>query len=134
MIAVLSAVFVVCAAVWLVFVFRAPAHLKNALAVAKAAAAALRDPAATDDDKEKAAQRCSTQLFGLFLLILFSFVGALLAPVGVLWGLDRLGLISLHAALGMLMSVRFLIVTTVIGTAVGALWPRLRALGASSRT
>lgn len=134
MIAVLSAVFVVCAAVWLVFLFRAPVHLKNALAVSKTAAAVLGDPAATDDDKEKAAQRCSAQLFGLFLLILFSFVGALLAPLGVLWALDRVGLISLHAALGMLMSVRFLIITTVVGTAIGVLWPRFRALGASGRS
>lgn len=133
MVAVVCAVFVVCAAVWLVLVFRAPAHLKNALAVSQTAAAALRDPGATDDDKEKAAQQCSAQLFGLFLLILFSFVGALLAPVGVLWVLDRFGLISLHAALSMLMSVRFLVITTVVGSAVGLFWPRLRALRTSSR-
>jgi hypothetical protein len=123
----LGAIFIVVAFVGLIFVFRAPAHLKRALAVSQEAAAVLRNPEATDDDKEKAAQRSSVQLFGQFFLIMASFAGALLAPVGVIWLLDLAHILSLQAVLAQTMSVTFLVACTVIGCAIAFALPRLRA-------
>jgi hypothetical protein len=126
-IAVGGGVFLVVAFVWLLFVFRAPAHLKQVLAVSQEASAILRDSTATDDAKEQMAQKCSVKLFGLFLLIVLTFVGALLAPVAVLWVLDFLHLISLPAVIHMTTSVTFLVTCTVVGCLISFLWPRLRA-------
>jgi hypothetical protein len=126
-----GATFLVVAFIWLLFVFRAPAHLKRVLAVSQEAATALRDPNATDDEKEKIAQRSSGQLFGLFLLLVLTFAGALIAPAGVLWLLDLAHVISLHSVIAASMSVGFLVTATIVGCAVSFVLPKLRALGRS---
>ena len=124
--ALIGALFIVAAFVWLLMVFRAPSHVKRVLAVSQEAAAALQAANATDEEKERAAQQSSLKLFGLFFLILISFSGAVLAPVAVLWVLDRLHLVSLKAILATTMSVTFLVTVTVVGCAAAFLWPKLR--------
>src|SRR5258708_34754304 len=121
-----GAVFLVVAFVWLFFLFRAPLLVKRVLIVSQGAAAALRNPSATDDEKERAAQRSSAELFGLFFLMVFTFAGALLAPVAVLWLLDVAKLVPLHAVISVTMSLSFLVTCTVAGCAVGFVWPRVR--------
>jgi len=125
-----GAIFLVVAFVWLVFLFKAPSHLKRVLEVSQGATAALGDPNATDEDKEKAAQQSSMQLFGLFLLILASFAGALLLPVAALWLLGKVHLISFDAVMALATSITFLVGATVVGCAIAFVLPRLRALQA----
>lgn len=125
------AIFLVAAFVWLVFLFRAPSHLKRVLVISQEAAAVLRNPAASDDEKEKMAQRSSVKMFGMFFLILLSFAGALLAPVAVIWLLSLTHLVSFQAVMAMTMSVTFLVTCTVLGCAWWLLWPRLRGIWAS---
>ncbi len=121
-----GAVFLVVAFVWLFFLFRTPVLVKRVLAVSQGAAAALRNPNATDDEKEKAAQRSSVELFRLFLLIALVFASALLTPVTVLWLLDVANLVPLHAVISITMSPGFLVTCTVAGGAIGLVWPRVR--------
>ena len=75
----------------------------------------LRDAALSDDQKEALMQKQSLQLFGLFFMILACVAGALLAPIGVLWVLDRMKVVSLEAVLKITMSVSFLVGCTLVG-------------------
>jgi len=126
-----GATFLVVAFIWLLFAFRVPAHLKRVMAVSQEAAKVMGDPNATDDEKEKTAQKSSGQLFGLFLLLVLTFAGALLVPAGVLWLLDVVHLLSLQRVIAVSMSVGFLVTATVVGCAVSFLLPKLRSLGRS---
>lgn len=82
--------------------------------ISRQAVAILRDSEMSDEDKESAMQSHAKQLIGLFFLITIGGVAAVVLPVVMIWGLDRLGLISLDAVLGVALSWPFIVATTVV--------------------
>ena len=118
MVPLLGALFIVVVATWLLLALKAPARVQQVLVVSTASMGHVRNPDLSDDEKEKLMQSHSLQLFGLFFTIMAIFGVAFLAPVVVLWGLDKMGLLSLDAVLAYAISIPFLVGTTVVG--VGA--------------
>ena len=111
-----GAVFIVVAAVWLALALKAPARVREALDVSRDGMSALQDRSLSDDDKEALMQKQSLRLFRLFFLILAVFTIAISAPVAVLWGLGRLGLLSFDDVIRTSISVKFLVGCTLVGT------------------
>ena len=83
----------------------------------------LKDPALDELAREKAVQGHALRLMLLFVLVTGGSLLALAVPVGVLWLAERGGMVELEAVLDTTLSATFLIVTTVLGTAV---WLLLR--------
>ncbi len=111
-----GAVFIVVAAVWLALALKAPARVREALDVSREGMTALQDRSLSDDDKEALMQKQSLRLFRLFFLILAVFVIAIAAPVVVLWGLGKLGVVSFDDVIRTSISVKFLVGCTLVGT------------------
>ena len=82
--------------------------------ISKHAVAILRDPGMSDDDKESAMQSHAKQLAGLFFLLTLGGVAAVFLPLAVIWGFDRLELLSIDAVLQVALSWPFIIATTVV--------------------
>lgn len=116
MVSLAGAVFIVVAAVWLALALKAPARVREALDVSRDGMSALQDRSLSDDDKEALMQKQSLRLFRLFFLILAVFTIAIGAPVAVLWGLGRLGLLSFDDVIRTSISVKFLVGCTLVGT------------------
>ena len=125
MIAFLEAFALFAAAFVLVLAFRMPAQARRAMAISRAAAAGLRDPALDERAKERLAQKSSIELSILFFGITLGVAGAVAAPLAVLWLLDQLRLASLRAVTEIAMSPLFLVACTVAAMAYGAVTKRL---------
>jgi hypothetical protein len=82
--------------------------------IAKQALADLRDLELHDDDKEAALQRHALRLFGLFFLLTLGGAAAFLTPIAVLWGLERVGILSLDAVVEAALTWQFLTASTVL--------------------
>lgn len=118
------------AAVLIALAMGAARTIRETLAVGQEVGAEWR-AAVTDDEREALSRRMSVKLGGLFLRITLVLVLAAGAPFAALWGLDRLGLVSLGQTLATLASPRFLIGSTIAGFA--AVWlARLASRGAAS--
>jgi hypothetical protein len=88
--------------------------------VAKLALTDLRNPGLDDDAKEIALQRHAKRLFGLFLLLTLGGAAALFLPVGLIWLLEQLGLLSFNAVIDTTLSWEFLLASTLLALAI--LW------------
>lgn len=82
--------------------------------ISKQAVAELRSSELSDDDKESAMQSHAKQLAGLFVLITMGGMAAVFLPIAVIWGLDRLTIISIDAVLDLALSWTFIGATTVL--------------------
>jgi len=82
--------------------------------ISKQAVAELRSSELSDDDKESAMQSHAKQLAGLFVLITMGGMAAVFLPIAVIWGLDRLTIISYDAVLDLALSWTFIGATTVL--------------------
>ena len=82
--------------------------------ITRQAIADFRNKELGDDAIEAAMQCHAKQLFGLFFLITVGGGLAVCLPVGVIWGLDRLQLVSLDATLRITLSWPFLLATTAL--------------------
>lgn len=81
-------------------------------AISQRALAVLRDSELDDDAKGALMRRQAKRLFVLFFFLTFAGAAALLAPVGLIYALDVVGLISFEGVMGMLVSWEFLLATT----------------------
>ena len=84
------------------------------IGISKQAVAELRNAELSDDAKETAMQTHSKQLAGLFLLITIGGAAAIFAPFAVIWGLERLNLVSVDGVLGVALSWPFIAASTVL--------------------
>ena len=84
--------------------------------ISRQAVADLRNTELDDDAKELVMQRHAKQLFGLFFLITIGGIAAVFLPLAIIWGLDRLHIVSLDAILGVALSWPFVIAATVLIT------------------
>lgn len=76
--------------------------------------AILRDATLDDAAKERRLQEHARRLFGLIGILGGGGALGILLPLGVIWLLERAGLASLGAVLGVLERVDFLVGTTVV--------------------
>jgi hypothetical protein len=93
----------------------------------RGAVAVLRDSNLNDDEKESALQASALGLLRLLMQLLGASAVAALVPIGTIWLLDVLGLMSFEAVLDMLADWRFLLAATVVGTGVSWALQRARA-------
>lgn len=109
-----GAVFLVIGFIFILKILRLVDHSTRVVNISKRAIEDLRSAELDDDAKESAMQSHAKHLFGLFFLITLGGVAAVCLPIGVIWGLDRLQLVSIDAVLGVALSWPFLIVTTAL--------------------
>jgi hypothetical protein len=89
---------------------------KRVVVLAKQSLQTIGNPDLDDDAKEKALQRCAKELFLLFFAISLGSLTALGLPAGVVWLLDKAGLMSFEAVVTVALSWQFLLSTTLIAT------------------
>ncbi len=82
--------------------------------ISRQAMAVLRSAELDDDAKESAMQSYAKQLVGLFFLITIGGVAAVILPVMMIWGLDKLGLVSVDAVLDVALSWPFITASSVL--------------------
>jgi len=89
---------------------------KRVVVLAKQSLQSISNPDLDDDAREKALQRYAKELFFLFFAISLGSLTALGLPAGVVWLLDRAGLMSFESVVTVALSWRFLLSTTLIFT------------------
>lgn len=99
----------------------------SVLGHSRSAVAVMRDSNLNDDEKESALQASALALVRLLMQLLAGSAVAALVPIGLIWLLDMLGLMSFEAVLDTLASWRFLLAATVVGTGVSWAMQRARA-------
>lgn len=93
-------------------------HASSAMTLSNDAMKVLSNASLSDEEKERAMQTKAVKLFRLFFVLTFGGIVALLAPVAVVWGLDRLGLVSLDGVMHAALSWPFIVGVTVIAVAL----------------
>lgn len=86
--------------------------------LARLAYADLHNPALNDDAKEVALQSHAKRLFVLFLLITLGGAAALALPMGLIWLLEQMDVLSLNAVISAALSWKFLLAGTVLAIIV----------------
>lgn len=86
--------------------------------LARLAYADLQNPALNDDAKEVALQSHAKRLFVLFLLITLGGAAALALPMGLIWLLEQMDVLSLNAVISAALSWKFLLAGTVLAIVV----------------
>ncbi len=127
----------VIAAMGVVLLFAALLHAtrlvaltREAISVSRQAAAVMRDPALTDDDKEREVQRGTLALFRLLFLLLLGTAVALLVPLALLWLAGGMGWVGFDATMALFVRWDFLLAATAVGVAaylVTVRWSRARS-------
>jgi hypothetical protein len=98
----------------LIYVLRLVRQAQEVLAISRDSMGVLRDASLDDETKEKFFQTSAIRLFRLLLLMLVGTAIALLAPIGVIWLLDRAGIVSLDAVLAILVRWDFIVAASVV--------------------
>ena len=114
---VIGAIAVVLIFSLLVHVTRLADFTRQAIAVSKHAAAVVRDPARTDDEKEREVQGDTIKLLRLLSLLIAGSVVALAVPVALLWLASRFGWVGFDATMALFVRWDFLVAATVVGVA-----------------
>lgn len=96
---------------------------KEAIEVAHQSTEIIRSAQLSDEQKESRLQKNSQKLFGLFFILAINGAIAILIPLGILWLGDRLGWLSLDAAIETTLSPTFLIVSGILAIALLCLKP-----------
>lgn len=109
-----GAIFLVVGFIWIFKAFGLVEKSTRVVDISRRAVSDLRDDSLDDDAKESAMQDYAKQLLALFFLITIGGIAAVLLPAAVIWGLDRLQLLSYEAVLGVALSWTFLLATTVL--------------------
>ncbi len=121
LLAIGGAVVLAAAIIALLLAFRIIGQSRQVLATAQQAAVDFRQ-ATSDDEKELAARRHSTSLFGSFFMITGSILLSVALPLAPFWVLDKFGVLSLQSVIHEASSVRFLAATTVLGIVAWLGW------------
>lgn len=104
---------------------RLPAHVAEAVRRGQESYAIVSDPTLTDDRKERRLREETVRLFALLGRIVLGSLLALGLPLGVLWILDWVGLISLPEILEVLVRLDFLLAVSAVGI-IAVWWGRRR--------
>ena len=111
----LGAVSIVVVFVLFLQLFKVVSSSKQVVHLAKTAAGVVKDKTLSDLEKEKAMQSYSVSLFKYFFMIAIGCALALCIPLGLVWGFDRLGLMSFDRVLAITLSWQFILATTLLG-------------------
>ena len=114
MIEYVGAIFLVIGFIFILRIARLVDKSTRVIGISKQAVAELRDTEMSDDDKESNMQSYAKHLIGLFFLITIGGIAAVFLPIAVIWGLDRLNLVSIDAVLDVAMSWPFVFATTIL--------------------
>ena len=98
--------------------FALVARSKKVFATVKESAAVMRDYQLTDLEKEKRLQAASIELFKGFFVIVVGSAIALLAPAGIVWGLDYYGWLSFNNTMALTLSWEFIVGVTILAFAL----------------
>ena len=109
-----GAIFLVIGFVFILKISRLVEKSTRVIDISKQAVAELRNSELSDDAKESAMQSHAKRLFGLFFLITLGGVAAVVLPIAVIWGLDRLELVSIDAVMQVALSWPFFVAVTVL--------------------
>jgi hypothetical protein len=86
--------------------------------VSRLALSDIQNPDLDDEAKEAALQQHAKRLFGLFFLLAIGGAAALALPAGLLFLLERMGLLSLSAVMTLTLSWEFLLASSVLIIAI----------------
>lgn len=92
--------------------------------IAQAAMQLVGNKDIDEEEKEKQMQAYAVRLFGLFLILTVGGAAAVFAPLGVVWLLEQVGLMSMDDVLAVVMSPAFLIGTTIAAILIIVLFRR----------
>lgn len=86
--------------------------------ISKLALSDMQNPDFDDDAKEVALQQHAKRLFSLFFLLTIGGAAALALPAGLLFLLEKMGLLSLSNVMAVTLSWEFLLVSSVLIIAI----------------
>ncbi|MDH3947336.1 MAG: hypothetical protein OEU74_00080 [Gammaproteobacteria bacterium] len=112
-VAILVAGFVV-----LVKIFGLVEKSTEVFSVSRLALSDIQNPDLDDEAKEAAIQKHAKRLIGLFFLLTIGGAAALALPAGLLFLLERMGLLSLSAVIAVTLSWEFLLASSVLIIAI----------------
>ena len=112
---ILSSSIVIIVFILLAQLFGVFARSREAISIARVARSIMADKQLNDEQKEKAIQSFSLQLFGLLAWLLIGIAGALIIPLGGLWLIEQAGFDIWQPTLQMLQSWPFLLGATFFG-------------------
>lgn len=115
---ILGAIWLVVGFITLIKILDIFSKSADAITAAKLAYADFKNPRLGDDAKEIALQGHAKKLFSLFLLITFGSIIALALPIGLLWLLEQIGILSLSVVMATALSWEFLLISTLFVTVV----------------
>lgn len=122
-----GAVLLVSGVIALMKVFRLVPRALQAVHTARSALTVMHDPACDDDRKESLLQAHSLLLLRAFVDLSIRGTAAIALPVGLLWTLEGIGLLSLKAVLDLAHSWPLLLGGVIVASAV--LWLLERRYG-----
>ena len=111
----LGAVLVVVLFVVLLDVLKVVEQARSAISISRNSMETMRNAELDDDTKEREIQKGALGLFRLMLTMVISFGTALVAPMGVIWLLDRADFMSFEGVSAMLVRWDFMLGATVLG-------------------
>jgi len=123
MIPYLSAVFLAAGFIGVARVLRLVPRAHVAISTAKGALEVVRSPDLDDDAKEAALQKHAKELFGSFFVLTLGGAAAVGLPTAVVWGLEKINVGSVSAAIAAALSPAFLVPSSLI-IFVALLWSR----------
>lgn len=88
---------------------------RKVISLSRASVQTLRNPALSDDEKERLTQANTIAMFKLFAVLLGGMALALLVPLIVVWVFDRLGWVSLPGVLNALTRWDVIVVVSIVG-------------------
>jgi hypothetical protein len=118
MTALFGAVFLVIGMIALMKVFGLFPRGLQAVRTARQALGVMYDPACGEDRKESLLQAYSIALLKAFVDLSIRGVGSLAIPVGLLWGLEFAGVLSLEAVLALTRSWPYLLGSVIAAIVV----------------
>lgn len=109
-----GAIFLVIGFIFILKIFGVVDKSSRVIEISKCAIADLRCAELDDEAKESAMQVHAKHLFQLFFIITIGCIAAIILPLAVIWGLDRMHLVSIDGVLNTALSWPFLIATTAL--------------------
>ena len=118
MIAFTGAAFLVVGFIALIKIFGLVEKSTDVINIAKLAYADFQNQSLNDDAKEAALQRYAKRLFALFFLITLGGAAALALPMGLIWLLEQMDVLSLNAVIITALSWEFLLASTALAIVI----------------
>jgi hypothetical protein len=123
MIPYLSAVFLAAGFIGVAKVLQLVPRADAAISTAKTALGVVQSPDLDDDAKEAALQKHAKELFASFFVLTLGAAAAVGLPTAVIWGLERMNVGSVSAAITAALSPTFVVPSSII-IVLALLWTR----------